>query len=272
MAALYPAATGIYTYTSPGVVVDYSNAKEGYIGVLYSKNKEKNCKVMVKKDGGGSMNFDVTYGKQVFLPLSLGAGAYTVQVFEQVEGTKYKQILLCGFDAKIEDPQRPYLYPNTYCDYNGDSECVRFLDDICGGMATQVEKLAVWYAWVVDNIHYDYDLAATVTADSPWWLPDPDAVLRERKSICFGFASLFAALRSQGIPVRIEVGRVGYMDVKHAYNAVWLDDGGHITEHVDVLPKTWFRLDPTFDATGASDKEIAALTADDLNYKFEYRG
>ena len=59
----------------------------------------------------------------------------------------------------------------------------------------KVEKI---YSFVVDNITYDKQKAATVTSG---YLPNLDAVLQSGTGICFDYSAVMTAmLRSQRIP------------------------------------------------------------------------
>ena len=274
MSALYP-ATGGDVYHANGVSIDYSNASEGYVIITYSHPKHK--KVRIKKDGGALMTFDLPSDGPIVFPLSMGDGMYSITVYHLLSGDIYAQA--CGIDimADIKEPTRPYLYPNTYCWYTPDSKCVKFADKLCKGMDTSSGKLAAIYSWVIGNIKYDYELAEKVQTER-WWLPCPDEVLASGKSICFGFASLLAGLcRSQGIPTRIEVGKVkqpGCKDdgVLHAYNAVYVLSEAVLPDGITVQPMKWFRLDPTLHSLHPISGLAAEWTAQDLLYKFEYRG
>jgi transglutaminase-like putative cysteine protease len=103
-----------------------------------------------------------------------------------------------------------------------------------------------------------------------WWLPNPDTVVFEHKGICWGYASLFAAMcRSQGIPCKICVG--WSQKSSHAWNTVYSKVNGDITG-IQIVAKKWNRMDVTYmDMTRGSGKTVEYI-ANDSNYKVNYFG
>ena len=272
---LLPTAPGTARRESSAGWIDYSNASEGYITVAYTDDPEKRCKVRITKDDG-YMNFDTpSDGTPAVLPLSQGSGGYNVYMSQNIQGTAYKTVLQTSFKAELSSPAIPYLYPNTYCWYAQGSKCVELSYILCAKIENDRDKLAVIYGYIVKNITYDFELAKHVQAEN-WWLPSPDEVLTNGKSICWGYASLLAGLcRPQGIPCSIDVGHVrapNGTEFLHAYNRVMLATSGIITEHINIPAGKWFRLDTTFAASGMSDKQVAEWTAGDGDYKTSYRG
>ena len=249
--------------------IDYGNCNSGYIIANYIGSVDKRCKVTVAKKEATKMTFDIVM-KDAVLPLSLGSGIYTVQMFQQIKDTLYKQVLSVDFTVQLKGREIPFMYPNTYCWFTEMSKVVRIARSIANPLVTEAETVGGFYRWVMDNLEYDYQLAANV-GNEKWWLPNPDSVVEQKKSICFGYASLLAALcRVVGIPCSIDVGYVN--GVLHAYNRVLVKNGGQVTNYIYLLDNKWFRLDPTLHDTGMSDKEVAMFTANDLNYSFQYRG
>ena len=189
-------------------------------------------------------------------------------MFRQLEGTDYSPIARTRIDVKLRNEFVPYLYPNTYCEYDAASECVRIAKDICVPAKTDIERYDKIYWWIVDNVEYDTELAKRVQTDT-FWLPDPNDVIATGKSICWGYASLLAAMcRSQGIPCRICVGRV--TGALHAWNEIWLEHGGTV-HGIVYKPGAFVRTDITFmDASGGS---LAEWVMDDVNFpEVEYYG
>ena len=282
---LLPTAPGRAVYMTQAATIDYSNANEGYITVTYTGSLDKRCKARVSKNEWVFQNFTVynvenTQNMQnngtAVLPLTHGGGDYSIRMYRQVEGNRYLQIAAVDITVQLANPLRPYLYPNTYSWYTANSKCVALSAELCAEAKSDIHKLSAIYSWVIQNIKYDHDFAKSVlNKEVSWWLPDPDTVLANRKCICFGYASLFAAMcRARGIPAQIIVGNVRTpdgMEALHAYNAVYLDTGGNITPAIRVLPGKWFRIDATF-AAGMPDAQVAAWTAEDDNYRVEYRG
>ena len=83
------------------------------------------------------------------------------------------------------------------------------------------------------------------------------------------YASLFAAMcRSQGIPARVEVGRIATGQL-HAWNSVWLTSAGSV-KGVTLKANSWTRLDITFMDQGG--EAVAAFFQNDNNYTLQYCG
>ena len=80
------------------------------------------------------------------------------------------------------------------------------------------------YNYVVDNLTYDYEKAATVQSG---YLPNVDLTLATQKGICFDYASLMTAmLRAQDIPTKLVIGYTGQL--YHAWISVYLPEQGWI--------------------------------------------
>lgn len=115
--------------------------------------------------------------------------------------------------------------------------------------ANDKEKARAIYRWITDRIAYDTD--AFFAHQSPD--ETPEVVLKARKAMCGGYASLFKALcKEAGIKAVIVQGKAkGYSYVEgdpstsslHGWNAVQLGD-------------EWFLVDATWGAGGLQDKKF----------------
>ena len=122
------------------------------------------------------------------------------------------------------------------------------------------------YDYVVQNLTYDKQRAATVKSG---YLSDLDAVLREKKGICFDYAALMTAmLRSQGVPCKLVVGYAG--TAYHAWISVWTKDTGWVDGAIFFDGTSWQRMDPTFASTGGQSAAIMKYIGDGANYKTKY--
>jgi transglutaminase-like putative cysteine protease len=120
---------------------------------------------------------------------------------------------------------------------------------LVAGKSDLLEKVEAVYSFVVGNISYDYEEAATVQSG---YLPDLDEVLRTRKGICFDYAALMTGmLRSQNIPCKLIVGYAG--SSYHAWISVWSPDSGWISGAIFFNGIEWQLMDPTFVSTGGPD-------------------
>lgn len=261
-----PQATGEKTVSGDNAELDYSFAEEGYVSAVYSGGAS-GAKIRIKC---GDVQYDhdlSTGGKREFFPL-MGGGSYSVKIYEYFSGDKYKLVAEGSFDVKIADGTKTYRYPNKYVDFNGSSACVKKAAEVCAGAADDVEKIALIFGYVTENIKYDKQLAATAQSG---YLPYPDNTLSKGTGICFDYASLFAAMcRSQSIPARLVIG-YAEPDIRHAWNEVYTDETGWITPELFLKKKGYNIADATFYA-GSSDKEkIAAYISDEGNYSAVYR-
>ena len=261
---LYPSAPGIAVKGISIASLDYSNVAEGYVCAYYTGDPAKKCKIAISC-GGKSQNFTVVAGGAVMVfPLCYGDGYYQIQLVQQVVDTQYKVIIKQMMDVKLRTPFVPFLYPSVYADYKPASKCVAKAAELCKGKATAVDKFKAIEAWIVKNIKYDHALATRVQTET-WWLPDPDEVLSEGKSICFGYASLLAAMcRSQDIPAKVAVGTATALIGKHAWNEVFIDN---LWRRVDATNATVY-----YEAFGDKYEDKYAIWTKNVTYQMEYCG
>jgi len=136
---------------------------------------------------------------------------------------------------------------------------------LCAGLTHPLEKVAAVYDYVVGNLVYDYDRAATVKSG---YLPELDRVLEEKKGICFDYAALMAAmLRSQEVPCKLVVGYAG--STYHAWISVWTEEDGWIDGAIFFDGHMWKRMDPTFASSQQRSEEIMEFI-EHGNYTVKY--
>ncbi len=241
----YP--TPLSEYTKNGSVIDATNANKGYV-VISNSTSNKRLKVQIVKDGG-TYNYDLKNGgvKEIF-PFQLGDGSYKVRVMENTTGNKYIPLHEQTIQVKLDNSLSPFLLPNQYVMYNSNSKIVAKANELAAGKATESDKIAAIYSYVVSNIKYDKQKANTVQVG---YLPNIDETLSSQKGICFDYASLMAGmLRSQGIPTRLIIGTVSPNDVNHAWNEVYLKDRGWISVKIHFEGSKWNMMDTTFASSG----------------------
>lgn len=267
-----PLASGVSVFSEEKAELDYSNAADGYISVLYSGSSDQ-AKLRIA-NGGVQYDHDISAdGTRDFIPL-MGSGGYTVKVYEHVSGKNFAPILSGEFNVSMKNENDTYLYPNKYVNFGKDSDCVKKAAELCAGKSGYVEKIAAVFTYIAENISYDKQLAATVNTTSKGgnaYIPDPDRTLSSGKGICFDYASLFAAMcRSGGIPARLVI---GYADpnIYHAWNEVYTDETGWITPELFLKKKGYNIADATFYAGNSDKKKISEYISDDGNYAAVYR-
>lgn len=263
---LVPLSPGTETAAEGAAVVDYSNSSDGYISVCWSESGKR---VKLRLTCGDKVyDHDVTGGGATdYFPVSCGSGEYTVQIYEQTEGNKYRKALEQQITVKLKNDVSPFLYPNKYVSFTKKSDCVRKAAELCAGKTDEIERLAAIFQWITDNVTYDKQLAATVQSG---YCPDPDKTLGKKTGICFDYASLMAAMaRSQDIPTRLVVG-YARDNIYHAWNEVYTSETGWITPELLLAKRGYNITDATFYA-GSSDKEkISAYISDSGNYSALY--
>ena len=107
----------------------------------------------------------------------------------------------------LEDEFAPFLRPNQYVDYGSAPNTVAKAAELTSGLAEPLDKVKAVYDFVVENITYDKQLAASVQSG---YLPVLDTVLAKKTGICFDYAALMTGmLRSQEVPCKLVVGYAG---------------------------------------------------------------
>ena len=265
-AASYPSAPGTAVKKNASAMLDYSNAKDGYVMVKWTGGAVN--KVAVQVTGPNNPEKYTYYlrtdGEYDVLPLSDGEGTYKFIVCKNVTGTKYAAVLSASIEVEMEDSLAPFLRPNQYINYTEDSEAVKLGAELTRDAKDNLGKVKAVYNWVVTNLTYDYDKARTVQSG---YLPDVDKVLEEKKGICFDYAALMSTmLRSQGVPVKLVVGWTSTGEY-HAWINVWSEESGWMNNVIYFDGESWKLMDPTFASSGHQSQAIMEYIGNTANYK-----
>ncbi len=257
-------APGNDVFSSGGAKVDYSNASKGYIMAQYTGS---NPKVKLQLDiEGKTYSYDLsTGGDWEAFPLSMGSGKYTAGIYENISGEEYSQAFKESFDAKLDEEFGPFLHPNQFVDFTEKTKVVPISEDVCTGVKTDLGAVEKMYEYVVNNIDYDYDKAATV---QPGYLPDIDETLDTGKGICFDYASVLTAmLRVQGIPCKLVIGYAG--SAYHSWISVYTDETGWVDNMIE-FHGDWTQMDPTFAASGNDSDPNIVGNGEDYQPQYYY--
>ena len=270
--SLTTSAPGTLAKKNDKAVVDYSNTKDGYVMVQYTAQTDKRLKAQVKGPTT-TYTYNLTAGSWATFPLSDGNGSYQVTVYQNTEGSKYAAVVSATFNATMTDEFAtitnqfgPFLYPNQYVNYAEAPNTVAKAAELTRGVTDPLKKVEQVYNYVVKNITYDKELAASVKSG---YLPVLDTVLAKKTGICFDYAALMTGmLRSQGVPCKLVVGYAG--TAYHAWISVWTKENGWIDGAIYFDGSTWQRMDPTFASSGKQSASIMAYIGDGSHYSAKY--
>lgn len=262
---LMPTASGKLVKKNQKAIIDYSNTADGYVMMKFTANTDKRLKVRVK---GPVTTYTYNLAKNVWetFPLTDGNGQYQFTVYENVTATKYSTVLTVDHSVKLSDEFAPFLRPNQYVNYGEASQAVAKSKELTQNIKDPLKKVAAIYDFVVKNLTYDRQKAATVQSG---YIPVLDTVLSTKKGICFDYAALMTGmLRSQGIPCKMVFGYAG--TAYHAWISVWTKDTGWVDGAIFFDGTSWQRMDPTFASTGGQSAAIMKYIGDGTNYKTKY--
>jgi len=261
---LEPQAPGEQEARCADAVVDYSNAEDGYIMVRYWAQTDRRLKVLLKGPST-TYNYNLPQDQWTVFPLSDGDGSYQAGVYINVDGSKYATVMTAHFDVALKDEFAPFLRPNQYVNYIDAPDTMALGAELCAGITDPLEKVAAVYDYVVENLTYDEEKAATVKSG---YLPALDDVLSAKKGICFDYAAMMTAmLRSQEVPCKLVVGYAG--SIYHSWISVWTEENGWVDGVIFFDGHVWKRMDPTF-ASSAEDMEQILDYIEHGNYTAKY--
>lgn len=260
---LTPEKGGSVIYGDDELIIDATKAGDGYFYITYS-GANQDIKLQLSVEGSVTYTYKIYPGETV-VPLSLGAGEYSVIAYEGLGNGMYATKYAEKITVESVDEFGPYLYPNYYINFNKDSKAVSLGKELATGKTCDLEVIAAVYEYVIDNVAYDYDRAKNVKGD---YIPDVDMILEEKKGICFDYSALMASmLRSQRIPTRLEVGYAG--DAYHAWISCYIEDQGWINGLIEFDGTKWTLMDPTF-AANSKGKSLEKFIGDGNNYSTKY--
>lgn len=263
---IVPAADGKKTLEAENLIIDISHLDLGYLMVKYTGSAPRLYVQLAGEDQEEYKYFLEPSRDYVTLPLTAGEGEYYLGAYENIGGDHYSPILSQLLSVELSDKFGPFLCSNQYVDFTKDSQAVQLAAELTADITDDLEKVQEIYRWVVRNVEYDYDKAASV---STGYLPNVDNTLKSKKGICFDYAALMTAmLRSLGIPTKLNI---GYLtgDTYHAWISVYLDEVGWVDNLIQFDGKDWQLMDPTV-ASSAGNQEVKSIASDDANYIVRY--
>ena len=245
--------------SNSNAIIDYSNTKDGYVMAKFTADTSVRLKVQVQGPTT-TYTYNITPKEWTVFPLSDGNGTYKVTVFKNVTANRYSIVISQTFTVKLDNEFAPFLRPNQYVNYENAVNTMNKAAELVGSQTNLLKKVEAIYTYVINNVSYDYQEAATVQSD---YLPVLDEVLATKKGICFDYAALMAGmLRSQGIACKLVVGYAD--DEYHAWISVWSPDKGWIDGAIFFDGVDWQLMDPTFASAGGSS------SVDKVTYTSKY--
>lgn len=231
--------------------LDKSALTQGVVKVTYDVKAKAKMKVMIAK-GKENYTYNLAAGRVTeTLPLQLGNGEYKVMILENVSGTSYKVVKQQSVTLNLKEDKVIYLKSVQNVRWTSYSQTTAKAQELAKGKKTDEEKAKAVYNYIIANIKYDKNLAITVTTD---YLPNNDGTLTSKKAICYGYASLYAAmLRSLDIPTKLVMGDSAYVDEYHAWNEVYLNG-------------KWITVDTTVDAGLKQGNKATTFAKDAAKY------
>lgn len=233
---------------SSTVDVDSSESERGIVKVKFNTGSEKKIKLLVK-NGDDKYYYNLSNDEEyVNFPLQLGDGYYTVSIYENTTGNKYKKLHSESFYVDTED-QDVYLNSIQEVEWTIEDDAIALANQLVEDATaakrftyrsdnvnlTDMEIIDLMYDYVVENIKYDYDKISTLQYN---YLPDIDSTLETGTGICYDYSSLLASmLRSQGIPTKLVKGYTSWTTVYHAWNEIYVPS-----------EERWVIVDTTYDS------------------------
>jgi len=262
-----PEASGTTVYSNDKAVIDASNIAQGYVMICYTGTAQTKIKVIITGPDATAYTYNLNNaGKYEVFPFSGGNGEYKIGVYENISGIKYATAYSTKVSVLLENEFVPFLGPNQYVNYNKESAAVALAAKLTKNSAKELDKIEVIYNYVVNNLTYDKERAATVKSG---YLPDIDDVLAKKKGICFDYAALMTAmLRSQSVPTKLVIGYTG--SLYHAWISTYVKDVGWVDGVIYFDGSNWKLMDPTFASGAKSSQSIIEYIGNGTNYSAKY--
>lgn len=220
--------------------IDDSQSSLGKVGVYFNTGTTKKVKLMIVK-GTEKYAYNLqNLDRVVYFPLQMGNGSYSVKVYENTEGNKYRALTGKDVNVTLSDANAVYLQSVQEIDWDEQKKAIKISQKLIqdqekelGRKLTEDEKAKVLYQYIIEKIVYDYEKIKRIDTT---YLPNIDDTVTTQNGICYDYSSLFAAiLREQGIPTKMIKGYSTFTPVYHAWNEIYV--GGK-----------WIIVDSTTDA------------------------
>ena len=262
---LIPEQGGSEICGNDDVSICLSHLGDGYFSARFTGDSPK-VKLQLTAENSLTYTYDLPVdGEWTIFPVSLGSGHYTLGVYSNIEATMYAEVYGTEFDVALTDEFGPFLYPNQYVWFTGDTRAIGLAKDLCFAANNDLEAVSFIYNYVITHVTYDQEEAENVQSG---YLPVVDEVLETGKGICFDYAALMASmLRTQNIPTRLEIGYAG--SAYHAWISCYIKEIGWVNGIIQFDGTDWSLMDPTL-ASNQGDRKLKEFIVDGSNYRTVY--
>ena len=262
---LVPEQGGSEICGNDDVSICLSHLGDGYFSARFTGDSPK-VKLQLTAENSLTYTYDLPVdGEWTIFPVSLGSGHYTLGVYSNIEATMYAEVYGTEFDVALTDEFGPFLYPNQYVWFTGDTRAIGLAKDLCFAANNDLEAVSFIYNYVITHVTYDQEEAENVQSG---YLPVVDEVLETGKGICFDYAALMASmLRTQNIPTRLEIGYAG--SAYHAWISCYIKEIGWVNGIIQFDGTDWSLMDPTL-ASNQGDRKLKEFIGDGSNYRTVY--
>ena len=262
-----PYASGKVTYNNEYVIIDASNTSEGYVMLKYIGPKNNMRKIVqITSPNGAKYSYVYSNDDYAAYPLSEGNGEYSIKFLEDKGNNKATLLNGKNIKVSIKDDIVPFLYPNSYVNYNGNTKVVKIAAYLTKDLKNDIKKIEAIFTYVINTLKYDYELAKSVKSG---YVPVLDTVISKKSGICFDYSAVMTAmLRSVGIPAKMIFGYSG--STYHAWINTYTAETGWIGEIIKFDGKSWKLMDPTYASSLSTKEAFNKYVGDGKNYQAAY--
>lgn len=175
--------------------VDATNKTNGYIVACVINPDNKKYKLRVLTDAY-SYVYDIG-NISITLPLQMGNGIYTIQLYCNAYDNKYYNVGMVCLDVKMINEYVPFLHSNQYVDYDNNYKIEEIAKELLS-----VDDIKYYI-----EHHFVYDYIYAMTAKKENVMPNINRLISTHMGICQDFAALVVALmRINNMPSRLVIG------------------------------------------------------------------
>ena len=164
-ASLVPTASGETCYGEDSGSIDASIISDGYVMIRYTGRSEK-AKAQITIPDGTVYTYTIKGSDYNTFPLTGGNGDYTLKDYEWVVDNSYALAFSKDLSVSLSDEFKPFLYPNQYVWFTGDSQVVALGRELSDQSADNLDYVQNSYHYVIRNISYDNKLLRLIVTAS----------------------------------------------------------------------------------------------------------